>query len=235
MHEFNGADGWHPGGLTLGPDGYLYGTAIFGGDLICNFGRGCGTAFRLRPDGQDFSVLHVFNKSPFNGDVFVDSYPQRRLVLGSDNRLYGTTYRGVFSLAPAAAPADFTFIYTLGNQDGSQIFAPPTEGSDGRIYVAQYDGGIDGLGAVYSMTKSGGNVVMHHQFGKNGLGFLPYGQLALDSAGTIYGTTDTRTRHPITAVSSRFAPARAPTNRRSPAPLRQPVSPRRRTAKRASS
>jgi hypothetical protein len=104
--------------------------------------------------------------------------------------LYGTTYRGVFSLAPAAAPADFKFIHSLGNLDGSQIFAPPTEGSEGRIYVAQYDGGIDVWGAVYSMTKSGGNVVMHHQFGRNGQAFLPYGQLSVDSAGTIYGTTE---------------------------------------------
>ena len=190
LHEFNGDDGWHPGGLTRGPDGYLYGTAIFGGDLNCNFGRGCGTVFRLLPDGQNFSVLHVFNRTPFNGDTFADSYPQRRLVLGSDNRLYGTTYRAVFSLAVAAAPADFTYIYSLNNLDGSQIFAPPAEGSDGRIYVAQYDGGIDGLGAVYSMTKSGGDVVMHHQFGRNGQAYLPYGQPIVDGAGTIYGTTE---------------------------------------------
>jgi uncharacterized repeat protein (TIGR03803 family) len=189
LKTFDDSEGRGPGGLTVGPDGFLYGTAGAGGNFSC-YSTGCGTVFRLRPNGQDFEVLHVFNTFLGSGDASADSFPQRKLVRGTDNRLYGTTFRGVFSLAPAAAPADFTFIYALGNQDGSQIFAPPTEGPDGRIYVAQYDGGIDVFGSVYSMTKSGGNVVMHHQFSRNGQAFLPYGQPAVDGAGTIYGTTE---------------------------------------------
>jgi uncharacterized repeat protein (TIGR03803 family) len=56
------ANGLTPGALTLGPGGYLYGAAMYGGNLNCalpNFPYGCGTLFRLKPDGSDFTVLHV--------------------------------------------------------------------------------------------------------------------------------------------------------------------------------
>ena len=51
IHNFSGgADGEFPvGGLTLGPGGSLYGTAVNGGSLSgqCLNGGGCGLVFRL--------------------------------------------------------------------------------------------------------------------------------------------------------------------------------------------
>jgi uncharacterized repeat protein (TIGR03803 family) len=54
IHNFNGNDGSVPlAGLTVGPDGQLYGTTSFGG-----FG-GNGSLFRLQTNGGGFSNLRV--------------------------------------------------------------------------------------------------------------------------------------------------------------------------------
>ena len=186
LHPFDDtSEGTHPNALTLLPDGFLYGTAQYGG-IECNSqpSNGCGTIFRLKPDSTEFSVLYTFTRSQF-----WDRYPQRGLVRGSDGLLYGTTQYGVFKLSPNPAAPNLQYIYESIGQ-GTQIFAPPIEGSDGRIYVAQYDGGIEGFGSVYSMTKTGADFKVHHQFTRAAGAEFPYGILFRDSAGTIYGTTE---------------------------------------------
>jgi uncharacterized repeat protein (TIGR03803 family) len=51
LYEFTGTegDGAYPqGGLVLSRAlGSLYGTTLYGGDLTCNYGKGCGTVFKL--------------------------------------------------------------------------------------------------------------------------------------------------------------------------------------------
>jgi uncharacterized repeat protein (TIGR03803 family) len=191
LHVFASTDGYVPGTLTEGPAGYLYGTAEYGGLAGCYPSPydGCGTVWRMRPDGSDFAVIYRFDSSTIRGRGF----PLRKLVVSSDGRLYGTTYKGVFSLAPDPAASDFQVLYTVPPAQGSQIFAPPIEGLDGRLYINQYDGGdglTNGVGSVYSMTKAGTNVVTHHLFTLSSGGQGPYGLMHQDSAGTIYGTTE---------------------------------------------
>jgi hypothetical protein len=52
LHAFTGGTaGGYPyqSGLMFGPDGYLYGTTLSGGDLSQCGGEGCGVVFRITP------------------------------------------------------------------------------------------------------------------------------------------------------------------------------------------
>jgi len=93
LHAFTEADGRQPeGGLVLDAKGNLYGTTNFGGDLKCEslgygyFVPGCGTIFKLAPDGK-FTVLHTFT-GPGDG-----SFPLG-LIIDSAGNLYGIAQNG---------------------------------------------------------------------------------------------------------------------------------------------
>jgi len=89
LHSFLGSpgDGADPrAGLIFGSDGNLYGTTTSGGSSNCPGFAGCGTVFKLAPDGTE-TVLHSFNLSD-------GAYPQVSLIFGSDGNLYGATYGG---------------------------------------------------------------------------------------------------------------------------------------------
>ena len=67
--------------------GNLYGTTVNGGGAGCG-GTGCGTVFRLAPDGTE-TVLHRFAGGSDGG------YPVAGLLLNSaKGELYGTTFEG---------------------------------------------------------------------------------------------------------------------------------------------
>jgi uncharacterized repeat protein (TIGR03803 family) len=73
-------------GLTLGSDGFLYGTTSHHGRLTSP----SGSIFRLLPDGSRFSVLHIFNpNNPLQGRG-----PGGELLESPTGRLVGTTYNG---------------------------------------------------------------------------------------------------------------------------------------------
>jgi len=81
-------DGFDPqGDLFQATDGNLYGMTRSGGDLTCNPPNGCGTIFRISPDGT-FASLHNFEGSDGEGPFF-DGLVQR-----TDGVLYGTTFGG---------------------------------------------------------------------------------------------------------------------------------------------
>ena len=89
LHEFTGgADGAEPGGLTLSPDGELYGVTNNGGDPSCY--SGCGTIFELFPSSKEWhlTVLHAFRGLPDG------SFPYAPMIFGADGNLYGTTATG---------------------------------------------------------------------------------------------------------------------------------------------
>jgi uncharacterized repeat protein (TIGR03803 family) len=95
--SLGGPEGQLPAGALLeAANGKRIGTAAAGGNLArpnCQhlqdcFGFGCGTLFRLAPNGT-FTVLHRFHDSPLDGAA-----PVGPLVQGSDGALYGTTEAG---------------------------------------------------------------------------------------------------------------------------------------------
>jgi hypothetical protein len=84
-----------PKNLIQGSDGNFYGTIPFGGTST-NCPGGCGTVFRISPDGS-YTNLYFFIGPPTDGYS-----PQAGLVQGSDGNLYGTTFYG--GRAPIVAP-----------------------------------------------------------------------------------------------------------------------------------
>lgn len=202
--------GNYPGApLIAGPNGVLYGTTEFGGDLNCGeFEIGCGMVFQLTPSGGqwDFSTLYEFTgqQDGLNGAT--------TLALDSAGNLYGPTnrsttpYDAIFELTPGAPgqPWNFSLIYSFQNQtDGAHAISPLFIDASGTIYGATIVGGLKGrgcyqsagCGAIFQLVppaQQGGTWTEHtlYQFPGARYGGNP-GILFMDSKGTIYGTTNT--------------------------------------------
>lgn len=82
---------WPQTSLTAGSDGYLYGTALYGGDFKCgapsSFVSGCGTVYRLAPGHSPLQGIYQF---PGGKDGSQPSAP----LLYFDGVLYGETLAG---------------------------------------------------------------------------------------------------------------------------------------------
>ncbi len=92
LHSFSGPDGANPGsGVTLGPDGSIYGTTLSGG-AFCG-PSGCGTVFKITPGGG-FVLEHSFSGPNGNG-----YQPESNIVLSSTGVMYGTTTGGFGSFS----------------------------------------------------------------------------------------------------------------------------------------
>ncbi len=87
LHTFSGPDGSAPAaGLVQGVDGNFYGTTTAGG-APCELGAGgCGTIFRVTPNGT-FTTLYSFSGPD-------GTLPQAGLAKATDQSLYGTTANG---------------------------------------------------------------------------------------------------------------------------------------------
>jgi uncharacterized repeat protein (TIGR03803 family) len=84
LYSFTGGnDGLAPGSLLQGSDGYLYGTARYGG------ANGEGTLFRISTSGANFAVLHTFHEASGIQPV--------TLMQHTNGFFYGDTTRGGLS------------------------------------------------------------------------------------------------------------------------------------------
>jgi uncharacterized repeat protein (TIGR03803 family) len=211
LFSFNGSDGAVPSGLVQGSDGNFYGTTESGGHTNLNDGYGCGTVFRISPNGA-VTTLYVFGSiTNASGEALDGANPQAALVQGSDGNFYGTTQYGgntnefsygcgtVFQITPNGALTSL-YSFTLGN-DGRQPSAALVQGSDGNFYGATSSGGNaddynpTGFGSVFKISTNGALTTLY-SFGSvqdtNGFpldGENPVAALVRGSDGSFYGTT----------------------------------------------
>jgi len=166
--------------LTLGSDGYLYGTTTKG--------KTYGTVFKMTPSGS-LTTLHNFVKTD-------GSSPTGGVVFASDGNLYGTTNQGgspnagtVFKVSPGGA---FTSLYSFTGTttDGGSPVGKLVQASDGNLYGVASAGGANHCGSIYQITTSGTFTLMY-SFNCPSDGGSPHDGMILASDGNLYGTTST--------------------------------------------
>jgi uncharacterized repeat protein (TIGR03803 family) len=211
LHSFGG-QGIDPlAGVILDGAGNIYGTTYLGGLFHeCNYPLGCGTVFKLSPDGKDGwteTSLHQF-RGGSDG-----AFPVGGLVMDSAGILYGTTSQGGNNNSCVGCGTVFRLIPTGGGNyrenvihsfhrgfDGAEPHAGLIIDSTGTLYGTTSRGGIydncfpgGGCGTVFRIrpNHSGWSVKVLHAFGDFDKrdGSVPYGELITDSAGNLYGTT----------------------------------------------
>jgi uncharacterized repeat protein (TIGR03803 family) len=89
LYTFNGgSDGWAPiANLIEDKSGNLYGTTEAGGSTTACSGVGCGTIFRIAPDGAE-TILYTFVGASDG------AHPAAGVIADSKGNLYGTTQDG---------------------------------------------------------------------------------------------------------------------------------------------
>ncbi len=182
LHSFvGGADGALPYARLTNVNGLLYGTT--GGGASTD-----GTVYSLTTSGAE-SVLHHFQGTPDGSDPHAG-------LLDVDGTLYGNTvfggslHRGtVFEIATSGAERVlYSFIGTRhGHRDGKFPNASLLN-VNGTLYGTTYKGGDIDRGAVFKITPSGSESVLHSFKGGKTDGSYPRASLVYVS-GTLYGTT----------------------------------------------
>lgn len=126
----NCGDGFYPASLLLATDGNFYGVTQYGGISDDNCPPGCGTVFRLTPQGI---LTTLYSLDPD------DSVLPQQLIQGSDGNFYGMAWElyfnqiltEVFQLTPQGK---FNVIYPLSEVYFTLSFQAPT----GIIYGTTY-------------------------------------------------------------------------------------------------
>ena len=197
LYQFDGFhEGAHPwGGITLGPDGALYGSTYGGG------ASGAGLVFKLQPQPSrcatalcywDETVLYNFTGGADG------SAPQGVLAFDSAGNLYGTTDGGglnndgvVYELSPAQGSWSFNVLYRfMGGADGSGPEDGVVIDGSGNIFGTTFIGGANSLGTVYELThgQSGWTETVLHSFAGGDDGRYPTAP-TVNPSGDIFGVT----------------------------------------------
>jgi len=202
LYDFQGGnDGSAPyyGNVIFDSAGNLYGTTSAGGGGECS--GGCGTVYELSPSGSGWTeqILYRFTGGADGGS------PASGVVLDQAGNLYGTTYMGgsgcsghgcgvVYELSPSGSGWTEKVLYTFqGASDGKNPNAGVIFDQAGNLYGATFTGGSEGGGTVFELSPSGEgwsfSTLYAFQGGEYGPAG-PYDNLAIDGAGSLYGTTN---------------------------------------------
>lgn len=182
--------------------GNFYGTTVEGGGgggTNC-YSLGCGTVFKLAPDGTE-SVLHAFQAGndgalPFAG-----------LLQDRNGNLYGTTTAGgsaacggigcgtIFEVT--AGGSEKVLHSFAGGSDGAQPIAGLIRDDAGNLYGTTVLGGGTGCGGggcgtVFELPAKGSEKVLYSFCSQAQCsdGMNPYGGVVEDGNGNLYGTTE---------------------------------------------
>jgi uncharacterized repeat protein (TIGR03803 family) len=195
LHSFSnaGTDGYGPtSALTFDSLGNLYGTTASGGT------RSGGTVFEMVSHGSLWKEKVLFN--------FPAGYaPESGVIMDASGVLYGVTNGGgqfgsgtVFSLVPQTDGHWNKLTlhsFQRNGTDGSSPVGSLIMDASGNLYGTTFDGGTDGVGTVFELSPQPGGVwteTILHSFASDGTdGTYPQGNLTFDSAGNLYGTTNT--------------------------------------------
>ncbi|MBZ5574560.1 MAG: hypothetical protein LAO09_22110 [Acidobacteriia bacterium] len=183
----------YPGsGLVFDAAGNAYGTTEGGG-----YQR--GTVYQLSPT-SGFHIIYAFHGAD-------GRQPQGNITLDADGNIYGATFFGgdlnscfgygcgvVFKLSPPINGRGWTetVLYSFtGKHDGTYPYAGIVFDRAGNLYGTTQFGGASNQGVVFELTPTpvGWTENVLYSFGGDD-GAQPLGRIVLDSAGNLYGTTE---------------------------------------------
>lgn len=196
LHSFTGlGDGATPIGNLSYLNGYLYGTAQFGGSTGTeNCPDGCGVVFKTNPKTGKQTVVYSFQGGtdgafPGAGMIYANGLFYGTTELGGGQKCVDSTNGcgTVFQLDPATGVETTLYAFGNGGVDGELVVAGVTL-VNGVLYGTTAEGGSSGVGNIYSYNLSSG-------IGSNLYNFTGYpvdefpeaGLLSFDD--TLYGTT----------------------------------------------
>jgi uncharacterized repeat protein (TIGR03803 family) len=131
-----GSDGENPSSaawMVQGPDGYLYGTTMFGG------AAGQGTVFKISTNGS-LTTLHSFTGGSDGGVG-----PFSAMMQSSDGYVYGVTYSSIFRVS-AAGTLSTLYSFTGAGVNGL------VQGSDGYFYGTTFNDFNNNNGRFFRLT-----------------------------------------------------------------------------------
>jgi uncharacterized repeat protein (TIGR03803 family) len=189
------------GDLAFDTKGNIYGATWKGG------AKNEGCVFKLTPNttgGYTEKVIYSFGGTSGDGQN-----PFTGLTLDTKGNLYGTTSDGgyyvgtncavigcgtVYELVASSAGYTEKVLYRFkGAGDGLAPFGGVIFDSSGNLYGSTEDGGFAGAGAAFKLTPGANGTWSYaplYSFSGVSTNFCgPYGNLAFDVAGNLYGTT----------------------------------------------
>lgn len=193
LATFNGSEGsFINGDLVRDDSGNFYGSAEEGG----NGNPADGDIFKVPNGGGTPIVLASF------GGGSSGSGPNAGLVFDTGGNLYGTTGQGgsanpadgtIFELQSGASTA--TILASFDGSDGDNPDGTLIRDSSGDLFGVTQEGGASALegaggdGTVFELAAGSPTVTVLASFtGANGE--LPSGDLLMDAAGDLFGTTE---------------------------------------------
>lgn len=185
-----GLDAVNPAaGVTVDDEGNIYGTTSFGGAY------GVGAVYKLSPTGSgSWSETVLYSFQGLNDG----QNPVGGVILDKGGHLYGGTFDGgvngggtVYELSPHPGGGTLTVLYSFSGGYGGP-YNKLTFDAAGNLYGTTNGEGANGYGSVFKLTPGNGQWIFSdlYDFLGSSDGGDPYGSLAVDNNGNIFGTAN---------------------------------------------
>jgi uncharacterized repeat protein (TIGR03803 family) len=152
LYRFNGITGFYPiTPISLDSSGSLYGTFAGGGEGTGCYYLTCGGVFKLVPGEAKF---YSFDFDGVDGN----GTPENGVLVVGPDELYGSVGwplnpGNVYRLTGRRQSILYGFCSLSNCADGSRPSSGTLVSYKGLLYGATFEGGANGVGVVYSLTK----------------------------------------------------------------------------------
>ncbi len=190
LELFGGETYW---GVVPDAAGNLWGTG-YGGHLQCNDPYQpvfCGMIWELTPSGSGWNLNTAYDFTAAGGGL-----PSSAFTFDQAGNIYGTLCDngpagngGVFQFNPSSGAYNLIYAAPGNVDDPNGPQGAPAMDQAGNLYAADPYNGAYGAGYVFKLTPMNGSWIYTdlHDFAGGSDRWAPYGPLAVDANGNVYG------------------------------------------------